>query len=132
LRGQSRNIPALSFFIFAETSAWRVYQMGGFIGPGGSKGKSVESEFFRIHRTDDLALLFCVPIFIHATQPKEVFQTMIPVSMVSSPGFSPGFWRRIRTAEYRCCFRSRQQNVDANIEQSLFFLNIDYPGGCQF
>jgi len=77
LRGQSGNSSVLSFFIFAETRAQRVYQLGCLVGPGGSKGKSVESEFFGIHRTDDLALLFRVTIFIHAVQSKEVFQAGI-------------------------------------------------------
>ena len=37
LRGQSRNIPTLSFFIFAESLAQLVYYRGSFIDPGGSK-----------------------------------------------------------------------------------------------
>src|ERR1700722_4730656 len=72
LRGQSRNIPALSSFIFAESLVQRVYYPDRFIDSCGSKSLSVKSQFFRIHRTNYFTLLFYPSIQVDIVQLQKI------------------------------------------------------------
>ena len=51
LIGQSKNYPALSFFIFVENLVQHVYYPSRFVNPIGSKSLSVKSQSFRVDRS---------------------------------------------------------------------------------
>jgi hypothetical protein len=72
LRGQSRNFLVFSFFIFAESLVQRVYYLGFFIYPRGSKSLSVKSQFSRVHGTYDFPLLFYFTILVDLVQLQDI------------------------------------------------------------
>jgi hypothetical protein len=53
LRGQSRNIPALSSFFFAESLVQCVYYPGRFIDPCGSKLEPAFMNYLRAYFDDE-------------------------------------------------------------------------------